>query len=213
MQLERWSDRGGGWWKVSEARFHPPKTCRGSLHVLATFSFSQKVWFLSRADNTYAQSLLSSYLKHFCSLSEFLGSQTVTSAHSRKKKDRIGLEIAAWGRGGITLRGHLTTYMLKESLGRSGAAAAQYSYVDGSQRLVLEVLWCPVGRGRCHLSAQLPEGQAFSLWIWFQTLSAESAIKWNIYSWFCTVDGAGSSRKRRVVVSYVERLMDESWCV
>lgn len=82
------------------------------------------------------------------------GSQTVTSAHSREKKDRIGLEIAAWGWGWITLRGHLTIYTLKASSGSSRTAAAQVLW-SAHEILVITVLWCLTRRHRCHLSAQV----------------------------------------------------------
>lgn len=48
---------------------------------------------------------------------------------SQQGKERIGLEIAACGRGRITLRGPLATYTWKESLGRSEAIAAQASWM------------------------------------------------------------------------------------
>ena len=124
----------------------------------------------------------------------FWGAKLLQVLTAGKKKDRIGLEIAAWGQGRIILRGHLTTYVLKESLGRSRAVASQDLRVGGSQSLVLEVLWCLVGRGQCSLRVQLPEGQTLSLWIWFQTLSAESVTKCEKLIPSYTVDGSGSSR-------------------
>lgn len=74
------------------------------------------------------------------------GSQTVTSAHSREKKGRIGLKIAAWGWGWITLRGSQHHLHTEGELWHLEGSCSP-GFAGGSHIFFLCMLWCLNQRG------------------------------------------------------------------